>query len=77
MFAYEDGNKEYLPRPIRNAHRIEILPRNIWMIKYQIITEVYGFSSDSFEARTTPKEEAFWCFTNHSDLEDWSVKGGY
>ncbi len=76
MFAYEDGNKEYLPRPRRNAHIIESLPHNIWIKKYQLITEVYGFSSDSFEARTTPKEEAFWCFTNHSELKEWYIKGG-
>ena len=76
MFAYEDGNKEYLPRPRRNAQKIETLQRNIWMKKYQIITEVYGFSSDSFEARTTPKEEAFWRFTERSELMDWYRRGG-
>ena len=27
--------------------------------KYRIVTEVYGFAMDSWEARTTPREEAF------------------
>ena len=28
--------------------------------KYRIITELYGFTKDSFEARTSPEAEAFW-----------------
>ena len=35
---------------------------DIWQKKYSIITEVYGFGADSFEARTTPHQEAFWIF---------------
>jgi hypothetical protein len=27
-----------------------------------IITKVYGFDPESFEAKTTPREEAFWYF---------------
>jgi len=61
-FAYEDGQKKYLPRADRNADLQIELPYNIWRLKYKIITEVYGFSKDSFEAKTTPKEEAFWQF---------------
>lgn len=60
MFAYEDGGKKYLPRPSRDADIQVRLPADIWQTKYRIITEVYGFGPDSFEARTTPKEEAFW-----------------
>ena len=61
-FAYEDGQKKYLPRVDGNADLQIELPYNIWQLKYKIITEVYGFSKDSFEAKTTPKEEAFWQF---------------
>ena len=61
-FAYEDGKKKYLPKADREADLQIKLPYNIWQIKYKIITEVYGFGKDSFEAKTTPKEEAFWKF---------------
>ncbi len=60
MFAYEDGGKRYLPRPITDADVYIRLPQEIWEQKYRIITEVYGFDLDSFEAKTTPKDEAFW-----------------
>ncbi len=62
-FAYEDGDKKYLPRAERNADYPVELPERIWQQKYQIVTDLYGFDKDSFEARTTPRREAFWCFT--------------
>ncbi len=62
MFAYEDGDGKYLPRAIDDADVKGKLPDEIWRKKYDIITNVYGFSPDSFEAKTTPKEEAFCCF---------------
>jgi len=61
-FAYEDGNRKYLPRAIKNADLLVGLNDEIWREKYDIITRIYGFSKDSFEAKTTPKEEAFRCF---------------
>lgn len=61
-FAYEDGGGLYLPRAVQDADvRIE-LPNEIWLRKYDIITEIYGFAPDSFEAKTVPRQEAFWCF---------------
>ncbi len=60
-FAYEDGGRKYLPRAIEDADMHISLPEEIWQRKYDIITKIYGFSPDSFEARTTPREEAFWC----------------
>jgi LmbE family N-acetylglucosaminyl deacetylase len=62
MFAYEDGGGKYLPRAIDDADFKIELPGEIWRKKYDIISNVYGFGPDSFEAKTTPKEEAFWCF---------------
>ncbi|MFZ0034729.1 MAG: hypothetical protein WAK60_07065 [Sedimentisphaerales bacterium] len=59
-FAYEDGGKKYLPRPERGADLQVELAERIWQRKYDIITRIYGFSKDSFEARTTPRQEAFW-----------------
>jgi len=61
-FAYEDGGGKYLPRFVRDADKIRRLPEDIWSRKYRIITEVYGYGPDSFEAKVTPREEAFWCF---------------
>lgn len=60
MFAYEDGGGKYLPRPAVNSDVYIRLPRDIWQRKYEIVTDVYGRAPDSFEARTTPKEETFW-----------------
>jgi len=61
-FAYEDGNSKYLPNAIEQADLLIKLSDEIWRRKYNIITKIYGFSKDSFEARTTPRKEAFWCF---------------
>jgi LmbE family N-acetylglucosaminyl deacetylase len=60
MFAYEDGNREYLPRAIEKADLQIELNDEIWQEKYNIITNIYGFDEYSFEARTTPGIEAFW-----------------
>ncbi len=60
MFAYEDGGGKYLPRPKRDADLIVNLPEEIWQAKYDLISKIYGFGPESFEARTTPKQEAFW-----------------
>lgn len=70
-FAYEDSNKEYNPRPIENAAIFRTLTKRIWLRKYSIITEIYGFEKDSFEAETTPRAESFWQFTNSFDAKKW------
>ena len=58
-FAYEDGNKAYFPKAIKDASFYEILDQKIWLEKYRLITQTYGFDTHSWEAQTTPKEEAF------------------
>ena len=63
QFAYEDAGGQCLPRFVRDADRIIRLPEDIWAKKYHIVTDIYGFTPDSFEARTTPRVEAFWCFS--------------
>ncbi len=70
-FAYEDGNKEYYPRPVENANMFRLLTERIWLRKYSIITETYGFKEDSWEAKTTPRSEAFWQFTDPHDAKRW------
>ena len=68
-FAYEDGKKEYFPRAIKSASIYHRLTRKLWMRKYRIITAVYGFEKNSWEADTTPRSEAFWQFTNPLDIK--------
>lgn len=60
MFAYEDDGGKHLPRPAANCDATIRLPQDIWQRKYEILTGAYGYAADSFEARTTPKEETFW-----------------
>jgi LmbE family N-acetylglucosaminyl deacetylase len=60
MFAYQDAGGKHLPRPNRDADVMVNLPEEIWQAKYDIIGKIYGFGPESFEARTTPKQEAFW-----------------
>jgi len=72
-FAYEDGGKKYLPHAESSADFVYDLPKKVWQKKHEIITEVYGFSKDSFEARTTPRKEAFWIFrkqTIHINIKE-------
>jgi hypothetical protein len=47
------------------------LTKHIWERKYSLITEIYGFEKDSWEARTTPKSEAFWQMTNINEAQIW------
>lgn len=70
-FAYEDGNKAYLPRPVEDASIYRKLTKHIWLRKYSLITETYGFGLNSFEAETTPKAESFWQFSNPYEAEKW------
>ncbi len=70
-FAYEDGNKEYYPKPIESANIYRLLTKPIWLRKYSIITDNYGFDKESWEAQTTPKGESFWQFTNSEDAMHW------
>jgi hypothetical protein len=70
-FAYEDNNKEYLPKPVKTAAIYKELTNRVWQRKYSIITETYGYKKDSWEAETTPKTEAFYPFTDPDDAKKW------
>jgi LmbE family N-acetylglucosaminyl deacetylase len=74
-FAYEDGDKKYYPKPIEKATIYRTLSKRIWLQKYNIITETYGFEKDGWEAETTPKAEAFWQFLNQSEAIKWLRNG--
>jgi len=74
-FAYEDGNKKFLPRAEKKAFQYP-LAEAIWKQKYALITETYGFPEGGFEAQTTPKIEAFWKFHHPEDAYKWLQQGG-
>jgi LmbE family N-acetylglucosaminyl deacetylase len=73
-FAYEDGGKQYFPRAVRTDTLFKVLPDKTWQKKYNLITENYGFNKNSWEAETTPKEEAFKIHTNSVNAMHWSIK---
>ena len=75
-FAYEDGNKVYLPKPDIHATCYRLLSQKVWDLKYSIITLTYGFKESSWEAKTTPSEEAFWHFSNPVFAKQWLAKEG-
>lgn len=66
-FAYEDGGKKYYPKAVEKATFYRTLSKKTWHQKYNIITKTYGFHRDSWEAETTPRNEAFWQFLNQSE----------
>lgn len=75
-FAYEDGRKTYYPKSVENAPIHYILASQIWLRKYRIITQIYGFDKNSWEANTTPRIESFWQFFNSNDAVNWLNSGG-
>ncbi|MDA3957224.1 hypothetical protein [Oceanispirochaeta sp.] len=75
LFAYEDEQKSTLPHAISSAPIQQVLSEEIWQKKYSIITETYGFDKDGFEARTTPRIEAFWQVTTQEQAAEWLKKG--
>lgn len=75
-FAYEDGQKKYYPQPIENAAIYRTLTKRIWLRKYSILRETYGFEKESWEIQTTPRVEAFWQFTNPFLARKWLNNGG-
>ena len=75
-FAFEDNHKAYYPRADRNAPLYQLLTKSIWLRKYNLITETYGFEKTSWEAQTTPRAEAFWQFTDPAEAIKWIDKAG-
>lgn len=71
VFAYGDENRMFFPRALKEANLYFKISSRIWQLKYNIITEIYGFKQDSWEAQCTPKAEAFWRFKEKTDAIDW------
>jgi LmbE family N-acetylglucosaminyl deacetylase len=73
-FAYTDDDKKHYPMANENADICRSLTERIWLRKYRIITETYGFEKNSFEAETTPRAESFWQFTDPAVAKKWLNK---
>lgn len=71
IFAYEDNNRNKYPEAVRNASIYCILPEDIWLKKYKIVTQTYGFKAGGFEAETTPHAESFWQFAESDAASEW------
>ena len=76
MFAYDDGGGKHLPRVAAKASMKITLPSIVWQRKRAIIEETYGFTPDSFEARTTPREEAFSFFGSPAEAKGHLEEAG-
>jgi len=76
LFAYEDEQGSRYPTAISTAHSSVHLPEKVFEEKLRIITELYGFPPDSWEARACPRVEAFWCFDKPGALTRWLEHGG-
>ncbi|WP_316753019.1 PIG-L deacetylase family protein [Pedobacter gandavensis] len=74
IFAYEDGNSSYFPKALSNADLYYEIPDKFWQQKYHIMTNIYGFNPDSWEAKTVPTSEAFWRFTTKESANAWLKK---
>jgi len=76
LFAYEDGGHAYLPRVRDDADRRKMLAEEVWLEKRRLITDVYGYGPESWEAQATPREEGFWCFDSaRAAMERTSIRG--
>ncbi len=75
LFAYEDGDGKHSPRP-ENGAEVFQLPDRIWNRKRHLIEKIYGFKSNSWEARINPRTEAFWRFRGRDELNLWLNRGG-
>ena len=78
LFAYEDEEGTRLPRVRTDADRRDMLTESVWLEKRRLITDVYGYKADSWEARATPREEGFYCFDSPQavvkQMEVWEQK---
>jgi LmbE family N-acetylglucosaminyl deacetylase len=72
LFAYEDGGRTYPPRAIESADRLFQLDHPTYEKKLRLITDVYGFSQDSFEGHAVSALEAFWEFSSVVELDCWN-----
>jgi LmbE family N-acetylglucosaminyl deacetylase len=71
LFAYDDSCGAQLPHPRGDADRRNALSEPTWREKHPAMTKIYGFTPDSWEARTTPRVEAFACFSRPAEAAEY------
>ncbi|HET7544790.1 MAG TPA: hypothetical protein VFK05_33210 [Polyangiaceae bacterium] len=71
LFAYDDEGGSRLPRVSAKADTVRELSTEVWARKYRLITQVYGFSEASWEARVTPRTEGFSRITAPERARAW------
>jgi len=71
LFAYDDDGGSRLPRAIESADIVHELSPAVWQRKHRLITEEYGFSEASWEARVTPRSEGFFRVTSAERARAW------
>ena len=76
LFAYSDAGRSRYPAAIETAHSTTKLSEEVFREKLRIITELYGFPPEGWEARACPQVEAFWCFREPEELIRWLEQGG-
>lgn len=74
-FAYSDADRTHLPLADPGAPLYFRLSPGLWERKYNIVTSIYGFDENSWEAQTTPKNEAFRQFFSAGQALAW-MEGG-
>jgi LmbE family N-acetylglucosaminyl deacetylase len=74
LFAYADRGRGSLPDARMDADLLIDLDEHTWREKYSLITQIYGFDPASWEARTTPRREAFWRIRELADLDRAAVQ---
>ena len=60
LFAYDDEEGRQFPRAENGADIVVDLSDEVWAVKRNLLTQIYGFVPESWEVQTTPKREAFW-----------------
>jgi LmbE family N-acetylglucosaminyl deacetylase len=73
-FAYKDEKGTKYPAAVLSADLYYRLPADIQNMKNSIITDVYGFDRDSFEAHAAAQGEAFWQFRDPEKAVQWLEK---
>lgn len=68
LFAYEDAGRTKLPEACSDADLRLELSEELFLRKYSLITEGYGFEFESWEARATPRTEGFWRFSDPQSI---------
>jgi len=71
LFAYEDDGGTSLPHVVAEVDLRLVLDDGLWREKRRLITDLYGFAENSWEARCTPREEGFRIFRSPCAAADF------